>query len=201
MFVKPRQWFWKWRRESLKERKIGKKNSRRLININARINLPFNLPPLLLEALVNRLGNRGFHEVHVAYNERCKNCLQLVMEAAVLEIIWNEKSFGWKQCIVLATVIYHPFEDNRWELEKVEMNPKYLEAVLPKHAPCRTQTSTKTSPRVPPANHWTMQRPNCGRTISRRKKPNKNRKEKNSFKILEQNFSSSFIGVKEAKKI
>lgn len=148
-----------WKKETRERKKNREKNGRRLININARVTLPFTLPPLLLEAFMDRLSNRWFHKVNVAYNERCKNGLQLVMEAPVLQIIckWNLwlKFFGKH----LRSKVYHPFGDNRWEPETGETNPTYPEAVQLKHAPCRTQTSTKTSPRVPPANHWTMRMP------------------------------------------
>lgn len=72
----------------MRERKKNREEERHTINnINARMNLPFTLPPLLLEAFVNGLRDRGFHEVHIANDERCENRLQLVMEATILKII------------------------------------------------------------------------------------------------------------------
>lgn len=54
------------------------------------LQLPFTLPPLLFESFVDGLGNGTLHEVHVADDQRCKDCLQLMMEATVFKIIYGK---------------------------------------------------------------------------------------------------------------
>lgn len=53
------------------------------MNITRR-NLPFALPALLFESLVDGLGNRGLHQVNVAHYEWCKSISQMLVEATIL---------------------------------------------------------------------------------------------------------------------
>ena len=56
-------------------KKNGEENGRRLINIDARFKLPFNLPPLLLKSFMYGLSDWWLHKINVAYNQRCENRL------------------------------------------------------------------------------------------------------------------------------
>jgi hypothetical protein len=72
----------------IEREKESREKRHNLININVFCqHLPFAVPPLLLEALVDGLRYRGLHQVDVAHDERRENCLQLMVEATVLEVV------------------------------------------------------------------------------------------------------------------
>ena len=53
------------------------------------ISLPLDFPSLLLESLVDGLGDGALHEVHVPDHLGRERVAQVLVELAVLKVVWG----------------------------------------------------------------------------------------------------------------
>ena len=90
---------------------------------------------------------------------------------------------------------YHLSVGNHWAVGREENCPMCPEVASPTPHPCRRQTMPKTSPNVPQANHWTMQRPRQKKKIiindfekNNNKLHKKKKKQVQLFQLLFDNF-------------
>ena len=118
------------------------------------ISLPFDLPLLLLESLVDRLSDGRFHQIDVSHHLRGERISQMLVEAAVFQIVCVsiKAAIICRSVAVWRTQTHRPSADSRWEFGTRGTNPRCRAAARPARRPCRRRRRTRRSRRVPPVS-------------------------------------------------